>query len=122
MLYWGIGVRIRVDILNEKRAAYGEQILPTLSAKLVPEYGEGFSPRNLARMIRFAEFFPVRNIVTTLSAKLGWSHFVEIIQLKDSLQRDFYAEMCRLENWSVRVLREKIGGMLFERTALEIVK
>jgi predicted nuclease of restriction endonuclease-like (RecB) superfamily len=49
---------------------------------------------------------------------LGWSHFVEIIPLKDELQRDFYAEMCRVERWSVRTLRQKIGGMLFERTAL----
>ncbi len=69
-------------------------------------------------MIRFAEVFPIQQIVTTLSAKLGWSHFVEIIQLKDSIQRDFYAEMCRIESWSIRTLRAKIGGMLYERTAL----
>jgi predicted nuclease of restriction endonuclease-like (RecB) superfamily len=49
---------------------------------------------------------------------LGWSHFVEIVPLKDNLQRDFYAEMCRVEQWSVRTLRAKIQGMLFERTAL----
>jgi predicted nuclease of restriction endonuclease-like (RecB) superfamily len=49
---------------------------------------------------------------------LGWSHFVEIIPLKDEMQREFYAEMCRVERWSVRTLRQKIGGMLFERTAL----
>jgi predicted nuclease of restriction endonuclease-like (RecB) superfamily len=49
---------------------------------------------------------------------LGWSHFIEIIALKNDLQRDFYAEMCRMERWSVRTLRAKIDGMLFERTAL----
>ena len=49
---------------------------------------------------------------------MGWSHFVEIIPLKDELQRDFYAEMCRIERWSVRTLRQKISGLLFERTAL----
>jgi len=49
---------------------------------------------------------------------LSWSHFVEIIPLKDNLQRDFYAEMCRIERWSVRTLRKKISGMLFERTAI----
>lgn len=118
LLYWGVGQRIRKDILHEQRATYGEQILPTLSAKLVPEYGEGFSARNLSRMIRFAETFPEHTIVTTLSSQLGWSHLVEIIQLKDKLQRDFYAEMCRLERWSVRAIRKKIGSMLFERTAL----
>ena len=57
-------------------------------------------------------------IVATLSQQLTWSHVVELLPLKDSLQRDFYAEMCRLENWSVRTLRTKIDGMLFERTGL----
>ena len=73
---------------------------------------------NLTRMIRFAEVFPNREVVVTLSLCLGWSHFVEIIYLKDRLQRNFYAEMCRIERWSVRTLRKKIGGMLLERTAL----
>jgi len=118
LLYWKVGKRILQDILKEKRAGYGEEILPTLSAKLVAEFGDGFSSRNLARMVRFAEVFPDVNIVSTLSAKLSWSHFVEIIPLKDDLQRDFYAEMCRVERWSVRTLHEKIGGMLYERTAL----
>jgi len=58
ILYWQIGSRIRQDILKQKRARYGEEILPTVSAKLVPEFGSGFSVRNLSRMIRFAEIFP----------------------------------------------------------------
>jgi predicted nuclease of restriction endonuclease-like (RecB) superfamily len=49
---------------------------------------------------------------------LSWSHFVEIIPLKDDLQRNFYAEMCRIERWSVRTLRKKIDDMLYERTAI----
>jgi predicted nuclease of restriction endonuclease-like (RecB) superfamily len=118
MLYWKVGQRIRKDILEEKRADYGEKIVPTVSAQLVEEFGEGFARRNLFRMIRFVEVFPDEQIVSTLSTQLGWSHFVEIIPLKDELQRDFYAEMCRVERWSVRTLRQKIGGMLFERTAL----
>jgi site-specific DNA-adenine methylase len=67
LLYWEVGQRIRRDILREKRAEYGEEILPTLSAKLVADFGNGFSARNLARMIRFAEVFPTREIVATLS-------------------------------------------------------
>jgi predicted nuclease of restriction endonuclease-like (RecB) superfamily len=118
LLYWQVGQRIRTDVLQNKRAEYGEQILPTLSAKLVPEYGQGFSARNLARMVRLAEVFSDREVVTLLSRQLGWSHFVEIIPLKTDLHREFYAEMCRVERWSVRTLREKIGGMQFERTAL----
>jgi hypothetical protein len=69
-------------------------------------------------MVQFTEVFPDSEIVATLSRQLGWSHFKELLPLKDPLQRDFYAEMCRIERWSVRKLREKIGGMLFERTAL----
>jgi predicted nuclease of restriction endonuclease-like (RecB) superfamily len=118
LLYWQVGQRIHRDILKEERAGYGEEILPTLSAKLVNDFGNGFSARNLARMVRFAEVFPQREIVTTLSRQLGWSHFVEIVYLRDDLQRDFYAEMCRIERWSVRTLRAKVQSMLFERTAL----
>jgi predicted nuclease of restriction endonuclease-like (RecB) superfamily len=69
-------------------------------------------------MTTFAEAFPEPRVVGALSQQLGWSHFVEIIPLKEPLQREFYAEMCRIERWSVRRLREKIGSMLFERTAL----
>jgi predicted nuclease of restriction endonuclease-like (RecB) superfamily len=118
LLYWGIGDRIRRDILKEKRAEYGEEIVPVLAKQLIAEYGQGYSRPNLFRMVRFAEVFPDSEIVSTLSRQLAWSHFVEIIPLKEQLKRDFYAEMCRVERWSVRVLREKINGMLFERTAL----
>jgi hypothetical protein len=71
ILYWQIGRRIRTDILSEKRAEYGEEILPTLSAKLVPEFGHGFSTRNLARMISLAEVFPDSRILATLSKELS---------------------------------------------------
>lgn len=118
MLHWRIGERIRKDILGQERAEYGEQIVSTLSRQLTAGYGRGFSRRNLFNMIRFAEVFPDKQIVQTLSAQLGWSHFLEIIYLKEPLQRDFYAEMCRVERWSVRTLRARIGGMLYERTAL----
>ena len=69
-------------------------------------------------MIQFAETFPDMEIVATLSRQLSWSHFVEILPLKDRLKLDFYAEMCRIERWSVRTLRHKIGHLLFERTAV----
>ncbi len=118
MLYWQIGQRIRRDILKEKRANYGEEIVPTLSAQLRPDFGEGFSKRNLFRMIRFAEIYPDEQIVSTLSRQLSWSHFVELIPIDDPLKRDFYAEMCRYERWSVRTLRDKIGGQLYLRTAI----
>ena len=118
LLNWRMGKRIHQDILKEKRAGYGEQILPTLSAELMKEFGSGFTARNLANMVRFAEVFPEEKILYTLCAKLSWSHFRLIIYLDDDLKRDFYAEMCHIEGWSVRMLEKKISGMLFERTAL----
>ncbi|MBI4669930.1 MAG: DUF1016 domain-containing protein [Elusimicrobia bacterium] len=117
-LYWSIGDRIRRDLLGEKRAEYGTKIVHTLSAQLTREYGQGFTTRNLFNMIRFAEVFPDVKIVHALCAQLSWSHFRLIIYLKDELQRNFYAEMCRIEKWGVRTLEKKIGGMLYERTAL----
>ena len=118
ILYWQIGSRICQDILEKKRAEYGKEILATLSQELTKEYGNGFSYSALTRMVRFAEVFPDTQIVATLSRQLSWSHFKEILPIKDDLQRDFYAEMCRIERWSVRTLRKKIDGMLYERTAI----
>ena len=121
LLYWHVGQRIRQDILKEKMAEYGEEIVPTLSAQLVKEFGVGFNEKNLRRMVQFAETFPDEQIVVTLSRQLGWSHFVAIIPLDDDLKRDFYAEMCRIERWSVRTApvrpeRNSCGG-LFDRAS-----
>ncbi|HPD16538.1 MAG TPA: PDDEXK nuclease domain-containing protein [Planctomycetota bacterium] len=126
-LYWSIGARIRQDILRERRAGYGEQIVSALSRQLVAEYGSGFSAKSLHHMVRFAEAFPDERIVSALRRQLSWTHFKQIIYLDDPLKRDFYAEMCRIERWSTRTLQRKIGTMLFERTALakrpeEVVK
>jgi len=118
LLYWRIGKRIGTDILREKRAEYGDRIVETLSRQLTQEYGRGFTRDALFRMVQFAERFPDSGIVGTLSRQLGWSHFAAIVPLRDPLQRVFYAEMCRLERWSVRMLRQKIASMLFERTSL----
>lgn len=118
MLYWQVGRRISKEILQGDRAGYGEQIVATLSRQLTEEYGNGFNSKNLHRMVQFAEVFHDEQIVVALLRQLSWSHFLLLIPLKDQLQRDFYAEMCRVEGWSVRTLRNKIGSMLYERTAL----
>lgn len=117
-LYWHIGQRIRNEVLLGKRADYGEQIVSTLSKQLEADYGRGFSSKNLRHMLRFAEAYPDAQIVSTLSRQLAWSHFLELIYLKDPLQRDFYTQMCGQERWSVRRLRERKDTLLFERTAL----
>jgi predicted nuclease of restriction endonuclease-like (RecB) superfamily len=117
-LYWEVGNRIRREVLREKRAGYGQEIVSALSRQLEPEFGRGFGEKSLRHMIRFAESFSDPEIVSALRRELSWSHFKALIYLDDPLKRDFYAEMCRVERWSTRTLADKIGGMLYERTAL----
>ena len=118
MLYWRVGRRINEEILNGERAEYGGAIVSTLSRQLEADYGRGFSEKSLRHMLRFAEAFPDERIVSALMRQLSWTHFLSIIYLQDSLQRDFYAEMCLFERWSTRTLQKKIASMLYERTAL----
>lgn len=117
-LYWHVGRRVRQDILKEKRAEYGGQLVSALGRQLETEFGRGFGEKNLRRMLQFAARFPDIQIVAALLRQLGWTHFTMLLPMSDPLKRDFYAEMCRIERWSTRTLRGKIDGMLFERTAL----
>lgn len=118
LLCWHMGRRLASEHLQGGRAAYGKQILVTVSRELTADYGRGFSHTELTRMVQFAQAFPDEAIVVTLSQQLSWSHFHALLPIKDPLARDFYAEMCRIERWDVRTLRQKIGGMLFQRTAV----
>lgn len=117
-LYWHVGKRIRQDVLKEKRAEYGERLVAALGRALEIEFGRGFGRRNLFRMVKFSAAFPDFQIVSALMTQLGWTHFLHLIPMDDPLKREFYAEMCRIENWSTRTMEKKIGGMLYERTAL----
>jgi predicted nuclease of restriction endonuclease-like (RecB) superfamily len=118
LLCWHVGRRLVQDHLQGGRAAYGKQILVTVSRELTADYGRGFGYAELARMIQFAQAYVDEAIVVTLSQQLSWSHFHALLPIKDPLARDFYAEMCRIERWDVRTLRRKIAGMLYQRTAL----
>ncbi|MFC1538073.1 YhcG family protein [Candidatus Latescibacterota bacterium] len=118
MLYWQIGRRINDEVLKNRRAEYGKQIVAKLWRQLTTEYGEAFSEKNLRRMMQFATVFPDKEIVSTLCRQLTWSHFKILIPIDDELKRDFYIEMCKIEKWSVRTFRERINSMLYERTAI----
>src|SRR5262245_10911992 len=117
-LYWHLGRRVRTEILRDRRAEYGARIVYTVGRQLETRYGRGFGVKNLRRMVQFAEAFPNREIVAALLRQLGWTHFTLLLPIKDATKREFYVEMCRLERWSTRELRQKIDGMLYERTAL----
>jgi len=120
LLYWYIGRRINEDILKNQRAEHGKQTMKTLSLQLTEQYGNGFSEKSIRRMVQFAEVFPDEQIVVSAIRQLGWSHFIALIPLKAPLRREFYTEMCRVKKWSVKTLRSKIDGMLFERIAMSI--
>ena len=119
MMYWHIGERINREVLGNQRAEYGKQIVSAVSTQLQAEYGKkGFEPRSIWRMMQFAQEFPDEQIVATVSTQLSWSHVIEILPLKDNIQREFYLTLAASEKWKVRQLRKEIDGMLFERTAI----
>jgi predicted nuclease of restriction endonuclease-like (RecB) superfamily len=115
--YWEIGKELKEEILKDKRATYGKEVVKKISEKLTLEYGRGYSRSNLERMMKLYTFFD-KEICATLSHKLSWSHFIEFIKIKDELKREFYITMSVHERWDVRTLRERINSMLFERTAI----
>lgn len=118
VLYWNIGERINREVLGNKRAEYGKEVVKSLSRNLTEEYGKGWSEKQLRHCLRFAETFPNKEILYALSRQLSWTHFRTIMYLKDEIRREFYIEMAKLENWNTRTLDEKIDSMLFERTAI----
>ncbi len=118
MLFWHIGKRINENILQNKRAEYGKQIVVTLARQLTEKYGRNFEERNLRRMLQFAEQFPDKEIVVTLSRQLSWSHFLILIPLKKVEVKLFYAQKASTEVLGVRDLRKQIEAKTFERTGI----
>jgi len=118
MLFWHIGNRINLNILQNKRAGYGKQIVVILSRQLTVKYGRNFEEKNLRRMLQFAEQFSSEEIVVTLSRQLSWSHFLVLIPLKDPQSKLFYANAASVQGLGVRDLRKKIANKEFERTAI----
>ena len=91
MLFWQIGRHINSDILSNRRADYGKQIVVALSRKLEEKYGRSFEEKNLRRMLQFASQFTDEEIVVTLSRQLSWSHFLVLIPLKTTDAKLYYA-------------------------------
>ena len=86
-LYWNIGKNITESVLNNKKAEYGKSVIKELSKRLVINYGRGFSVANIFRMLKFYEYFCDYEKFSTLSRKLSWSHFVELLQISDKIKR-----------------------------------
>ncbi len=114
--YWHIGKHIvEFEQNGEAKAEYGTELLTKLSKDLTLEYGKGFSRSNLTYMRKLYLAFPKRE---TLSHRLSWSHYFEILKSDDPLELNFYLKECEKENWSVRELKRQMKSMLFHRLAL----
>ena len=119
MMYWHIGERINREVLGNQRAEYGKQIVAQVAQQLQITYGEkGFEKSSITRMMKFAKLFPDRQIVAQVARQLTWSHFVEVLPLKNDIAREFYITLAASERWGRNRLRKEIDGMLFERTAI----
>lgn len=109
MLYWGIGKRIRDEVLGGERAAYSEGVVERLAERLAARFGRGYSRRNLFRMVQFAELYPDDRIVSPPAAQLTWTNIVELLTIDEQAKCDFYMTMSAHERWSKRTLRAKVG-------------
>jgi len=89
MLYWQIGSRIKTDILQNKRAEYGQEVVKQLSANLTEQYGKGWSEKHLRHCLRFAETFPDVQIVSAVQRQLTWTHIKSILYIENELKREF---------------------------------
>jgi len=114
-LYWAVGQRLVHEVLGGERAAYGAQLMDRLGEQLAQEFGRGFEPKNLRRMVQLAQAFPEPEIVVTLSRQLSWSHLIAVLPLKGADARLYYAQQAAQEQWSVRELRRQIERKAFER-------
>lgn len=114
--YWNIGrIICQYEQSNPNRADYGKQTLKELSKELTREFGRGFSRSNLQNM---RQFYLTYEKCQTLSGKLSWSHYCELLSISDADKRSFYEKEAVNANWSVRELKRQIESSLFERLLL----
>ena len=116
-LYWNIGKEIIEKQGGKERAKYGDMLIDKLSKELINLYGKGFSIQNIRRMRQFYLCFENRS---TLSSELSWSHYLELIKIKDEKIRNYYMKECINSNWSVRELQRQKTTFYYERTLTTI--
>jgi len=120
IMYWHIGKRIFEEEQHGRdRAVYGERLIGYLSQQLQPQFGRGFSARNLNLFRQFYRGFP---IVQTVSAQLSWSHYSLLLTIPEAEKREFYKIETIKNNWSFRQVERQIGSQLYERLLLSTDK
>lgn len=118
LLYWSVGHRIQQEILKGERAEYGQQVIANLAKTLTQQLGKGWGKTQLNYCVKFVEIFPDVQIVHAVRGQLSWTHLKLLTHIDDAIKREFYLTMSMQERWSTRTLDERIGSMLFERTAI----
>jgi predicted nuclease of restriction endonuclease-like (RecB) superfamily len=116
LMYWQIGKRILDEEQGgQQRAEYGKYLLKSLSEQLEPEFGSGFSIRQLELSRQFYKLFPITN---TLYSQLNWSQYKLIIRIENEDKRTFYIAESVKNNWTVRQLERQINSLFYERLLL----
>jgi predicted nuclease of restriction endonuclease-like (RecB) superfamily len=114
--YWNIGrIIVEHEQDSKTRAEYGTQTLKDLSKTLTAEFGKGFSVSNIQFMRRFYQSYQIQQ---TVSVKLSWSHYCELLSISDENKRGFYEKETLNSGWSVRELKRQISTSLYERLLL----
>lgn len=114
--YWNIGrIIVEHEQQSKDRAEYGKQLLKELSKALTNEFGKGFSVSNIQFMRRFYQTYQIQQ---TVSVKLSWSHYCELLSISDADKRSFYEKETLNSGWSVRELKRQISTSLYERLLL----
>lgn len=116
LMYWHIGKRIFVEEQGkQERAEYGRYLIRELAKQLEPEYGSGFSTRQLERCRQFYRLFP---IASALRTELNWTQYKLLLPIQDEDQRQFYIAESVKNHWSSRQLERQIHSQLYERLLL----
>ena len=114
--YWNIGrVIVEHEQNSSKRAEYGKDSMRQLSRTLTKEFGKGFSLSNLYNMRQIYVDYPK---FQSLTGKLTWTHYCELLSISDREKRSFYEKECERSGWSVRELKRQVSTSLFERLLL----
>jgi predicted nuclease of restriction endonuclease-like (RecB) superfamily len=116
LMYWHIGKRIfEEEQQGQDRAGYGDYLTKFIAEQLEPEFGSGFSKRQIELFRQFYRTFPIAN---TLYSQLSWSQYKLLIRLSDEHKRAFYIAEAVKNNWTVRQLERQIDSSLYERLLL----
>ena len=115
-MYWHIGRRIfEEEQLGKDRADYGTYLIKNLAKQLEPEYGSGFSVRQLEMCRQFYRLYPIAN---ALRSQLNWTQYRLLIQIEDPDKRLYYELESVNNNWTARETERQINSQLYERLLL----